>query len=76
MGDPIIRKDNVTMLEIFYATRNVIIEKEEFSFPLTSLVSECCGILGMFIGFNFLMIWDFLVVFLYKISNGRKAYKK
>ena len=64
------------MLEIFYATRNVIIEKEEFSFPLTSLVSECCGILGMFIGFNFLMIWDFLVVFLYKIVKGGKAYKK
>ena len=61
------------MLEIFYATRNVIIEKEEFSFPLTSLVSECCGILGMFIGFNFLMIWDFLVVLAHKISGGREA---
>ena len=84
VGDPIILKVNLTMLEIFYATRNVIIEKEEFSFPSTSLVSECCGILGMFIGFNFLMIWDFLVVLVHKISGGRKtrlrkprpAYKK
>ena len=38
----------------------VLTETEELAYSLSSLVADCGGVLGLFIGFNFLMIWDFI----------------
>ena len=35
---------------------------EELAYPLLSLVADVGGVLGLFIGFNFLMIWDWIVM--------------
>ena len=38
---------------------NTILEKKQvFVYPLTSLVAEFGGALGLFVGFSFLLIWD------------------
>ena len=48
------------------ASKSVEVLREELSYPFLSLVADIGGVLGLFIGFNFLMIWDgvlFCVVF-------------
>ena len=37
------------------------VEEEHLAFSPTDLLADCGGILGLFIGFNFVMIWDFLL---------------
>ena len=37
------------------------VQKEEIEFPFADLVADCGGILGLFIGFNFIMVWDLIV---------------
>ena len=37
---------------------NILVEKEELAFSIVSLIGDCGGALGLFIGFNFHMIWD------------------
>ena len=44
-----------------YSSKKVIMEKEEAAYSLTSFVAECGGLLGMFVGFNFLLVWDLFV---------------
>ena len=51
-------------------TIEVLKEKEAYSFA--SLVADIGGVLGLFIGFNFLMIWDWIVWCVKQMS--RKCY--
>ena len=44
---------------------------EEESYPTISLVADVGGVLGLFIGFNFLMIWDWIVLGLQKICTKK-----
>ena len=44
-----------------YSSKKVIIEKEEAAYSLTSFVAEYGGLLVMFLGFNFLFVWDLFV---------------
>jgi hypothetical protein len=37
---------------------DILVEKEELLFPLTSLVAEFGGTLGLFLGFSFMTLWD------------------
>ena len=57
-------RNNVTVLEIQFDSPSIAIEKEEEEYSIWTLVADCGGVLGLFIGFNFLMIWD-LLLFLY-----------
>ena len=52
---------NDTEVWISFAFGSVFVQREEEAFSFTSLVADCGGILGLFIGFNFLMVWDWLV---------------
>ena len=62
MGDdPEVIKGNFTGLTIVFASTSVLVLKEEEAFTFGSLVADCGGVLGLFIGFNFLMVWDWLV---------------
>ena len=54
-------KGNFTALSIVFASTSVLVLKEEEAFTFRSLVADCGGVLGLFIGFNFLMVWDWLV---------------
>ena len=51
----------VTSLRIMFGSSRVEIEEEKEAVPFTCLVADCGGILGLFIGFNFTMIWDLFV---------------
>ena len=41
-------------------TSPVEVLKEEEAFSMGSLVADVGGVLGLFIGFNFLMLWDWI----------------
>ena len=49
-----------TTVAIMYENSIVHVEKEELAYPLSSLIADCGGIMGLFVGFNFLMIWDLI----------------
>ena len=44
-----------------FSTDIIQIQKEVEAFPFSSLVADCGGVLGLFVGFNFLMVWDLLL---------------
>ena len=48
-------------LDIIFASRVVVVEKEEKTFPFQAFVAECGGCLGLFLGFSFLLVWDGLM---------------
>ena len=61
VGEPIqVNKPNVTELQILFDSPSILIEKEELAYSSLTLVSDVGGVLGLFIGFNFLKIWDVL----------------
>ena len=43
-----------------FTNEKILIRKEVEAFPFISLVADCGGILGLFLGFNFLMIWEWI----------------
>ena len=49
------------------------VEEEIYDFEIIDLVADCGGILGLFVGFNFLMVWDFLVSSVEKMIMWRKS---
>ena len=49
-----------TMVSILFESDNIEVEKEVEAFPFVSLVADVGGVLGLFLGFNILMIWDFI----------------
>ena len=57
MEEPeVIESNNMTVLgPIIFATASVQVLREEEAFTFGSLVADCGGVLGLFIGFNFLM---------------------
>ena len=40
---------------------SVQVQREEEAHSFSSLVADVGGVLGLFIGFNFLMLWDWVV---------------
>ena len=63
------------MLWLIYSSP-VQVLKEEEAFSFGSLVADCGGVLGLFIGFNFLKVWDWIVLatehLRYLLVNGPK----
>ena len=43
---------------LWAASNMTMTEKEQLIYPLTSLVAEFGGTLGLFLGFSFMAIWD------------------
>ena len=59
----VIESNDMTVLgPIIFATASVQVLREEEAFTFGSLVADCGGVLGLFVGFNFLMVWDWLVL--------------
>ena len=55
-----------------FGSSQVQVEAEEEAASFSSLVADCGGTLGLFIGFNFMMLWD-LIVFLAEKSRVMKV---
>ena len=64
VGDPIITPTGITVLLQSFASDSVIVQREVEAFSFQSLVADCGGVLGLFIGFNFLMVWDWIIFIL------------
>ena len=52
---------NSTEVQLVFQSSTVGIVKEEQAYSIESFVADMGGVLGLFIGFNFLMIWDFII---------------
>ena len=49
---------NVTTLDIKFDSPVITTEQEVMAYSFGSLIADFGGLLGLFVGFNFLMIWD------------------
>ena len=63
---------NLSEIRFWFSGQTVFIEKEVLDYPFITLLADFGGVLGLFIGFNFLMIWDIIVFVIKKI----RAFKK
>ena len=54
--------DHDPQLHLVFSEDYVEVLKEEEAYSFLSLVADCGGILGLFIGFNFLMVWDWIII--------------
>ena len=61
MEVPVEITDNKSLVMPYFQTNFVEVQKEELAYPTISLVADVGGVLGLFIGFNFLMVWDWIV---------------
>ena len=65
---------NLTVIHIMLSSSTVILEKEEEAFSFQSLVADVGGVLGLFIGFSFLGLSEFAIVWIKKFyEQCRKA---
>ena len=63
-----------TVVGPIFASDIIKVHKEEEAFPFISLVADCGGILGLFIGFNFLMIWDWIIKIVESLSKNNNFF--
>ena len=50
-----------TVLALMYSSDSIEVQREQLVYPFLSLVADVGGVLGLFIGFNFLMVWDGMI---------------
>ena len=62
------KKTNFTRIWLRFGSRKVTVKKEVWAYTNLSFVADCGGVLGLFIGFNFMMIWDWIVIIFKKIK--------
>ena len=55
------QSSNLTSLRIMFGSSEVQVEAEKEAASFSSLVADCGGTLGLFIGFNFMMLWEIIV---------------
>ena len=58
---PIDVPQNSLELVLAYAGNSIEVQREEEAYSLLSLVADVGGVLGLFIGFNFIMLWDWMI---------------
>ena len=63
---------NASLVSLVMARATVNKRTEVLMYPPESLVAEFGGALGMFLGFSFLMIWDWLELLLYSLLRIKK----
>ena len=73
VGEPfVVNIPNMTEVQIMFDSSSILTETEELAYSLSSLVADCGGVLGLFVGFNFLMIWDFICYAILKLMPHLK----
>ena len=53
-----------------FGSGTTIIAKDEKTYPLASFIAEFGGCLGLFLGFSFIMVFDFVGEILMKMKKG------
>ena len=62
---------NFSMLRLSFVCNKIHDLTEVPAYPALSLVADVGGVLGLFIGFNFLMLWDWIVWGVEKICRNK-----
>ena len=52
---------NFTEVNAFLTSSSIQVLREQEAFSMDDLVADSGGVLGLFIGFNFLMLWEWIV---------------
>ena len=69
-------RTGVKKLMPMFSSDTILVRKEEEAFPFASLVADCGVILGLFVGFNFLIVWewmmDLLLIIVHKVIKKHK----
>ena len=60
------------LLSIRFDSPTITTEQEEMAYSFGSLIADFGGLLGLFVGFNFLMIWDCLLIALKCLKSKKK----
>ena len=63
-----------TQVKLVFQSSTVNVVKEEEAYSLESFVADMGGVLGLFVGFNFLMAWDFVVFLRVKRNPLKKVF--
>ena len=58
-----------TAVRMVFESSTVYVEKEELAYDIETFVADLGGVLGLFVGFNFLMAWDFVCFLRTKLQN-------
>ena len=53
---------NHTVVSLRFAGHTILTEQEEWSYSFGSLVADLGGLLGLFVGFNFMQLWDLVLL--------------
>ena len=62
VGEPAeVKNANHTILYMIMASTDVLEKQEELIYPFLSLVAEFGGSLGLFLGFSFMTVFDFVI---------------
>ena len=61
LSEPLTEAYTETVLFIKLQNQYIEVMREEEAYPPLSLVADIGGVLGLFIGFNFMMLWDWIV---------------
>ena len=59
---------DATKIWLAFSSLKVMVNKQMWSYSASSFVADYGGILGLFVGFNFLMIWDFAILMKQKMN--------
>lgn len=62
------KQKGYTEIKAMLTSTTVQVLREEEAFSFESLVADCGGVLGLFVGFNFIMVWEW-ILFLIKIVS-------
>ena len=65
---------NHTQVKLVFESSTVNIVKEEDAYSVESFVADLGGVLGLFVGFNFLMVWDFVVLLRTKCNPLKRMF--
>ena len=75
MMEPLeIPENNTIVIPLF--DPNVQVLREEEAYSILTFVADFGGILGLFLGFNFFMVWGWIVWCLQKAYRYHKSHPK
>ena len=52
-----------------FSSNSMSVSEEVYIYPITSFLAEAGGALGLFLGFNFMMVWDFIEAIILMVSK-------
>ena len=64
----------VSTFILWAVTNSTLVEKEQLVYPLSTLVAEFGGTLGLFVGFSFLDAWEEILKMVHVIKKCMKGF--